>query len=231
MLKGRSMTMEKMNFASIIDSALLESEKTLDQLEALCAQAVSGGYAAVAVMPYRVKQAAKLLEGSNVRVCAAIGFPFGMTTPEVKAFEAIQAVDNGAMDIDMVINVGAIKDRNFDVVYNDIKGVVEAAKAQKSGVVVKVILETCLLTDDEKVIACKIAEQAGADFVKTSTGFNADGATVHDIELMYKAVGDKIGVKAAGRVRTYDDAVKFTNAGATRIGCSARAAACIVSGE
>ncbi len=223
--------MEKKNFASIIDSALLEPEKTLAQLEVLCAQAKSSGYAAVAVMPSRVRQAAGLLKGSGVRVCVALGFPLGMTTPEVKAFEAVQAIENGAMDIDMVINVGAIKDGDFDLVYRDIKGVADAAKAKKDGVVVKVILETCLLTDEEKVKACEIAEKAGADYVKTSTGFNADGATVRDIELMYRTVGNRIGVKAAGRVRTYEDAVRFTEAGANRIGCSARAAAAIVSGE
>lgn len=223
--------MEKKDFASIIDSALLEPEKTLAQLEVLCAQAKSSGYAAVAVMPSRVRQAADLLKGSGVRVCVALGFPLGMTTPEVKAFEAVQAIENGAMDIDMVINVGAIKDGDFDLVYRDIKGVVDAARAKKDGVVVKVILETCLLTDEEKVKACEISEKAGADYVKTSTGFNADGATVHDIELMYRTVGNRIGVKAAGRVRTYEDAVRFTEAGANRIGCSARAAAAIVSGE
>lgn len=223
--------MEKKNFAPILDSALLEPEKTLSQLEELCSQAMESGYAAVAVMPSRVAQAAKLLKGSKVRVCVALGFPLGMTTPEVKAFEAAQAIDNGAMDVDMVMNIGAMKDKDYDLVYRDIRGVVDAAKAKKPGVVVKVILETCLLTDEEKVKACEIAAKAGADYVKTSTGFNADGATVPDIELMYRTVGDRIGVKAAGRVRTYGDAVRMTEAGANRIGCSARAAAAIVRGE
>lgn len=223
--------MEKKNFAAILDSALLEPEKTLIQLEELCSQAKANGYAAVAVMPSRIKQAAELLEGSNVRVCVALGFPLGMTTPEVKAFEAGQAIDNGALDVDMVMNIGAMKDKDYDLVYRDIKGVVDVSKAKNKGVIVKVILETCLLTDEEKVKACEISLKAGADYVKTSTGFNADGATVHDIKLMYKAVGDKIGVKAAGRVRSYQDAVDMTNAGANRIGCSARAAAAIVRGE
>lgn len=221
--------MEKKNFASILDCAMLEPEATLKQLEGICLNAVKYGYAAVAVMPYRVKQAAKLLEGSGIRVCAAVGFPFGMTSSAAKAFEASQAVNDGALDVDMVINVGAIKDNNFDDVYNDIKGVVDATKSKAKNVVVKVILETCLLSDEEKIKACETALKAGADFVKTSTGFNKDGATVHDIELMKKTVGDRIGVKAAGRVRTYEDAVAFTQAGSTRLGCSARSALEIVN--
>lgn len=221
--------MEKKNFASILDCAMLEPETTLKQLEEICLNAVKYGYAAVSVMPYRVKQAAKLLEGSGIRVCAAVGFPFGMTSSAAKAFEASQAVSDGALDVDMVINVGAIKDNNFDDVYNDIKGVVDATKSKAKNVVVKVILETCLLSDEEKIKACETALKAGADFVKTSTGFNKDGATVHDIELMKKTVGDRIGVKAAGRVRTYEDAVAFTQAGSTRLGCSARSALEIVN--
>jgi deoxyribose-phosphate aldolase len=220
--------LEKKNFASILDCAMLEPETTLKQLEEICGNAVKYGYAAVAVMPYRVKQAVIFLEGSNVRVCAALGFPLGMTTPEVKAFEASQAIRDGALDVDMVINVGAIKDNNFEDVYNDIEGVVEAAKSSGKDIVVKVILETCLLTDEEKIKACETAQKAGADFVKTSTGFNKEGATIHDLELMKKTVGDHMGVKAAGKVRTYEDAVAFTQAGSTRLGCSARSALVIV---
>jgi deoxyribose-phosphate aldolase len=154
-----------------------------------------------------------------------------MTSSAAKAFEASQAVNDGALDVDMVINVGAIKDNNFDDVYDDIKGVVDATKSKAKNVVVKVILETCLLSDEEKIKACETALKAGADFVKTSTGFNKDGATVHDIELMKKTVGDRIGVKVAGRVRTYEDAVAFTQAGSTRLGCSARSALEIVNSE
>ena len=223
--------MEKRNFASIIDSSLLEPERTLEQLEELCRQARADGYAAVAVMPSRVRQAAGLLEGSGVRVCAAIGFPLGTTTPETKAFEAAQAIDNGALDVDMVMNIGALKDKDYELVYRDIRGVVDVSKAKSPDAVVKVVLETCLLTDEEKVKACEIVLKAGAVFVKTSTGFNAAGATVHDVELMYRAVGGRIGVKAAGRIRTYGDAVKLTEAGATRLGCGTGSAAAIVRGE
>ncbi len=222
--------MKKKDFSSILDSALLEPETTIQQLKELCSNAVEHGYAAVAVMPHRVKQAAKFLENSRVKVDVAVGFPFGMTTTAVKAFEAAEAIANGAMDVDMVINVGAVKDKDFDYIYNDIKAVVDASKGKNNEVIVKVILETCLLTDKEKIRVCEIAEKAGADYVKTSTGFNKDGANVHDLELMRKAVSEKVGVKAAGKVRTYEDAVAFTQAGSTRLGCSAKSALNIVRG-
>ena len=160
--------------------------------------------------------AAQALKATDVKVCTVIGFPLGANTPELKAFETNDAIQNGANEVDTVINIGALKSRNFDLVERDIRAVVEAAK----GTLVKVIIETCLLTDDEKVRACQLAQKAGADFVKTSTGFSTGGATVEDIALMRKTVGPDMGVKASGGARSYEDALAFIKAGATRIGAS-----------
>ena len=157
------------------------------------------------------------LEGTNVKTCIVVGFPLGATTKEVKAFEAKQAIENGAQEIDMVVNVGAIKSNKYDVVKDDIKAVVDAARGSA---LVKVILETCLLTDEEKVKVCEIAKEVGANFVKTSTGFSTGGATVHDIKLMRETVGPDMGVKASGAVRTAEDAKAVIEAGASRIGAS-----------
>ncbi|EUJ32098.1 deoxyribose-phosphate aldolase [Listeria floridensis FSL S10-1187] len=214
-----------MNIAKMIDHTALKPETTKVQIETLIEEAKKYQFASVCVNPTWVKLAAEKLAGSDVDVCTVIGFPLGANTSSVKAFETKDAITNGATEVDMVINIGALKDRDDELVLNDIKAVVEAA----DGVLVKVIIETCLLTDEEKVRACELAVQAGADFVKTSTGFSTGGATVHDIQLMRETVGPNIGVKASGGVRTKDDVLKMIEAGATRIGASAGVA--IVSGE
>jgi len=191
----------------------------------LLSEAREYDFASVCVNPTWVKHAKTGLEGSDVKVCTVVGFPLGATTSAVKAFETKEAVQNGADEIDMVINVGALKSGNLDLVESDIRAVVEAA----NGTLVKVILETCLLTDEEKVKACQLAQKAGADFVKTSTGFSTGGATVEDVALMRKTVGPDMGVKASGGARSYEDALAFIEAGATRIGTSAGVA--IMKGE
>ncbi len=208
-----------MDLAKTIDHTLLKPDATQDQIAQLCFEARKYSFASVCVNPTWVELCAKLLEGSSVKVCSVIGFPLGANMPEVKAFETQEAIDHGATEIDMVINIGALKARDLDLVAGDIRGVVTAAHAH--GALVKVIIEAVLLTDEEKTIACLLAKEAGADFVKTSTGFASGGATVHDVELMRKAVGPEMGVKAAGGVRTYEDAEKMIRAGATRIGASA----------
>lgn len=205
--------------ARMIDHTLLKPEVTHDQIVALCDEARAHRFASAAVNPSYVALAAKLLaDADGVVVCTVAGFPLGATTPEVKAFEAEQALVNGAHDIDMVQNVGALKSGDLDLLRRDIAAVVAVVHAH--GGICKVILETGLLTDDEKVTACRIAQEAGADFVKTSTGFGPGGATVHDIALMRRTVGPDMGVKASGGVRSYADALALVEAGATRIGTS-----------
>ncbi len=208
-----------LNLAGMIDHTLLKPDATPDQIAQLCFEARKYGFASVCVNPGWVQLCSQLLQGSPVKVCTVIGFPLGATAPEVKAFETQTAIDHGATEIDMVINIGALKARDLDLVAKDIRGVVQAAHAR--GPIVKVILETVLLTDEEKTIGCLISKEAGADFVKTSTGFAGGGATVHDIELMRRVVGPEMGVKASGGVRTYEDAESMVKAGATRIGASA----------
>lgn len=210
--------MDKKIIASMIDHTALKPETTCEEIEKLCREAIEHGFASVCVNPYYVRKVSEMLADTSVKACTVIGFPLGANTMDVKAFEAQKAVADGADEVDMVINVGALKDKNYDLVYNDIRCVVEAVKEKA---LVKVIIETCLLTDDEKVKACQLSMEAGAHFVKTSTGFNKGGATAHDIELMRKTVGKEIGVKASGGVRTYEDAVSMINAGASRIGASA----------
>jgi deoxyribose-phosphate aldolase len=210
---------QNLELASMIDHTLLKAEATPDQVAQLCFEARKYGFASVCINPAWVELSAKLLEGSPVKVCTVIGFPLGATAPEVKAFETGNSIDHGATEIDMVINIGALKARDLELVARDIRGVVTAAHAKKA--IVKVIIEAVLLTDEEKSIACLLSKEAGADFVKTSTGFASGGATVHDVELMRRAVGAEMGVKAAGGVRTYEDAEKLVKAGATRIGASA----------
>lgn len=205
--------------ARMIDHTLLKPDATPDQIATLCFEARRYQFASVCVNPAWVKLCAQLLEGSPVKVCTVIGFPLGATESHVKAFEAGNAIDQGATEIDMVINIGALKARELELVAQDIRGVVSVAHARDS--LVKVILETTLLTDEEKTIACMLSKEAGADFVKTSTGFAGGGATVHDVELMRRVVGPEIGVKASGGVRTYEDAENMIKAGATRIGASA----------
>ncbi|WP_347722693.1 deoxyribose-phosphate aldolase [Lysinibacillus capsici] len=208
--------MEK-NFARMIDHTLLKAEATKEQIEKLCDEAKQFNFASVCVNPTWVKRSSELLQGTDVLVCTVIGFPLGANTPAVKAFEAKDAIANGAKEVDMVINIGALKDKNYDLVQADIAAVVEAAK---DSALVKVIIESCLLTDEEKVKACELAVAAGADYVKTSTGFSTGGATAEDIALMRKTVGPELGVKASGGVRSLEDMKKMVEAGATRIGAS-----------
>ena len=191
----------------------------------MLSEAVEYKFASVCVNPTWVAHCSKTLAGTGVKVCTVVGFPLGANTSSVKAFETKDAIANGADEIDMVINVGQLKSGQYEVVKADIRAVVEASQDK----LVKVIIETCLLTNDEKVKACQLAVSAGADFVKTSTGFSAAGATVEDIVLMRETVGPNIGVKAAGGARSYEDAEAFIEAGATRIGTSSGVA--IVSGE
>lgn len=206
-----------MELNQYIDHTLLKADAKKEQIKVLCEEAKKYHFKSVCIQPTWVKQAAEWLEGSGVEVCTVIGFPLGTNTSSVKAFEAKEAVANGATEVDMVINIGAAKDQDWDLVKSDIAAVVEAVPAE---VVVKVIIETCLLTDDEKVKACELAEEAGADFVKTSTGFSTGGATVADIGLMRKNVSDKMGVKASGGVSNRQEALAMIEAGATRIGAS-----------
>lgn len=208
-----------LSLASMIDHTLLKPDATPDQIAQLCFEARKHGFASVCVNPTHVKLCADLLRGTPVKVCTVIGFPLGATPPEVKVFEAQTAMSQGATEIDMVINIGALKAGDYDLVARDIRGVVLACQAK--GALVKVIIETALLTDEEKVKACLLAKEAGANFVKTSTGFSSGGATVEDVALMRRVVGPTIGVKAAGGVKNLQDAEGLVKAGATRIGASA----------
>ena len=207
------------SLAHTIDHTLLKPEATQDQIAQLCFEARKYGFASVCVNPANVKLCADLLKGSGVPVCAVIGFPLGATPTEVKVFEAQKAIREGASELDMVINVGAVKSRDYELVRNDIAALARACHAGNA--ILKVIIEAALLTDEEKVIACQIAKVAGADFVKTSTGFGPGGATPEDVALMRHVVGPSMGVKAAGGIRTYADAQKMIAAGASRIGASA----------
>lgn len=206
-----------MNIAGMIDHTLLKPDASKDGVMKLVEEAKKYEFASVCVNPTWVKLAAEQLEGSKVKVCTVIGFPLGATTSAVKAFETKDAIANGATEVDMVINIGALKDKRDDEVLEDIKAVVNAAAGKA---LVKVIIETCLLTDEEKVRACELSVKAGADFVKTSTGFSTGGATKEDIALMRKTVGENTGVKASGGVRSKEDMDAMIEAGATRIGAS-----------
>lgn len=201
---------------SYIDNTLLKQDATPEQIERICAESVELKCASVCVNPSYVPLVSKCLQGSGVKVCTVIGFPLGMNDSKVKAFEAALAAEQGADELDMVINVGRLKAGETDYVKSDIEAVVKAS----AGKLVKVIIETCLLTDEEKVTACRLAKEAGADYVKTSTGFSTAGATAQDVALMRKTVGPEMGVKAAGGIRDYDTAVAMIEAGATRIGAS-----------
>jgi deoxyribose-phosphate aldolase len=215
------------SIANLIDHTALKADTTKEQILTLCAEAKQYSFASVCVNPTWVKLAAEQLqEAEKVKVCTVIGFPLGANTPEVKAIETSNAIENGATEVDMVINIAALKEQNDELVERDIQAVVEAAKGKA---LTKVIIETSLLTDEEKVRACEIAVKVGADFVKTSTGFSTGGATVEDIALMRKTVGPTIGVKASGGVRDLEGAKAMVEAGATRIGASAGVA--IVNGE
>ncbi len=201
----------------MIDHTLLKQDATKQQIEKLCAEAKEYVFASVCVNPTWVKTSAELLTGTPVKVCTVIGFPLGASTPETKAFETKDAIQNGAGEIDMVLNVGALKSEDLALVKRDIEAVVEAAKGKA---IVKVILETCLLTKEEIKVASQLSKDAGADFVKTSTGFSTGGATVEDVTLMREVVGPNLGVKASGAVRSLEDVEKMIEAGATRIGAS-----------
>lgn len=207
------------NIAGMIDHTLLKPDATPDQIAQLCYEARKYGFASVCINPGHVKLCADLLRGTQVKVCTVIGFPLGATAPEVKAYEAETALRDGATEIDMVINIGALKGGDHSWVARDIRGVVETTHA--AGALVKVIIETALLTDEEKVTACLLAKEAGADYVKTSTGFAGGGATVDDVALMRRVVGPEMGVKASGGVHSFEEAQSMVAAGATRIGASA----------
>ncbi len=204
-----------MKYNKYIDHTILKADATKADVIKICDEAIQYDFASVCINPCWVSFAADYLKDSDVNVCTVIGFPLGANTSSVKAFEAKEAVDNGADEVDMVINIGALKAGDEETVYQDIKAVVEATDK-----LTKVIIETCLLTDEEKVIACKLAKKAGADFVKTSTGFSTGGATVHDVALMKETVGDELKVKASGGVRSYEDMLAVIEAGASRIGTS-----------
>ena len=205
------------DMAKYIDHTYLKPEASVNEIRKICDEAKKYHCASVCVNPSYIQYVGQQLEGSGVTPCCVIAFPFGTSTPEAKAFEASDAASKGAREIDMVINVGAIKSGDWLLVKRDIEGVVNAVKGRAK---VKVIIEACLLTDEEKVKACTVAKLAGAAFVKTSTGYSTGGATVEDVRLMRETVGPEMGVKASGGVRTYDDAVAMLKAGANRLGCS-----------
>ncbi len=204
--------------AKYIDHTNLKAFATREDIKKLCDEAKEYGFYAVCVNPYRVKDAKEFLEGTDIKIASVVGFPLGATFTETKVQEAIMAVRNGADEIDMVMNIGAMKDGDYEVVERDIREVVEAVHPM--GAKVKVIIETCYLTDEEKVKACELAKKAGADFVKTSTGFGSAGAKVEDVKLMRSVVGNDMGVKAAGGIHNAKEAIAMIEGGATRIGAS-----------
>lgn len=215
-----------MNLAKYIDHTILKPDTTKEAVVQICSEAKEYGFFSVCVNPYYVSVVAKELEGSDVKVCSVIGFPLGANTSQIKAAETKKSIADGANEIDMVINVSALKNKDFDFVRSDIKAVVDALEGKA---ILKVILENCLLTKEEIEIACKLSVEAGAHFVKTSTGFSSGGATAEDISLMRKTVGPNLGVKASGGVRDRETAIAMIEAGASRIGASASIA--IVKGE
>jgi len=206
-----------MNIAKYIDHTILKPEATVEEVKKLCREAREYNFASVCVNGCHAKFVSTELAGTDVKTCVVVGFPLGAMTKETKAFETKNAIENGASEIDMVINIGALIDRNYALVKEDIEAVVNVAKGKA---IVKVIMETCLLSNEEKIKACEISKEANADFVKTSTGFSCGGATKEDIALMRKTVGETLGVKASGGVRDYKTAMEMINAGASRIGSS-----------
>lgn len=207
-----------MDIQSYIDHTLLKPEATEEQIVKICEEAKQNKFASVCVNPFYASLVRRNLEGSNVKTCVVIGFPLGANTKEVKAFETENAIENGAQEVDMVINIGALKDKKYNVVEEDIKAVVEKAKGRA---LVKVIIECCLLNEEEIVKACELSVKAGADFVKTSTGFSSGGAREEDVALMRKTVGAEVGVKASGGIRDFKTTKAMIEAGANRIGASA----------
>lgn len=209
--------MDKRKLSSYIDHTLLKPEATADQIDLLCAQARQHGFASVCVLPYWVRRSAQQLKESPVKVGTVVGFPLGGNTASIKVKESSQAVSDGAQEIDMVINIGALKSGSFDQVHKEIEAVVREVEGEA---LVKVIIETALLNPEEKRVACQIAVAAGAHFVKTSTGFSGGGATVEDVRLIKEIVGERAGIKASGGIRTYSAAIGLIQAGATRLGTS-----------
>ncbi len=212
--------MNKLTLARHIDHTLLKPDATEGELVKLCAEAKENHFFSVCINPCNIEKAKELLKGTDTKICTVVGFPLGQMTTEAKSFETKEAVFLGAEEVDMVINVGKLKDQDYDYVLEDIRAVVLAA----GGVLTKVIIETCLLTDEEKVKACQLAQDAGADFVKTSTGFSKAGATKEDIKLMRETVGEHMGVKASGGIRSLHDAMTMIDHGASRLGLSASVA-------
>ena len=212
--------MDKKRLAGMMDHTILKATATPAQVEAVCREALAIGAASVCINPCNVALTSRLLSGSGVKVCTVVGFPLGANTPETKAFETADAVQKGAQEIDMVVNIGALIAGDHDTVYRDIKGVVDAAK----GNLVKVIIETCYLNEDQIRAACELCLKAGADFVKTSTGFGTAGATPEHVRLMRSVVGQHMKIKAAGGIRTYQDALNMIDASADRLGVSASVA-------
>ena len=206
-----------MDINSMIDHTLLKANSSKEDIELLCNEAIKYQFAAVCVNPYYIPLCKKSLKGTEVKIATVIGFPLGANTKDTKAFETMDAINKGADEIDMVINISALKDGDYQIVKEDIKSVIEAANNRA---IVKVIIETCLLDDEEKQKACQLALEAGADFVKTSTGFSTAGATVEDVKLMKSVVGDKMQVKASGGIRDLETAKMMIEAGATRLGTS-----------
>ena len=207
----------ELNINTYIDHTILKADATQAAVKKICDEAKEDQFASVCVNPTNVAQVAAELKGSGVKACCVVGFPLGATPSAVKAFETERVIALGAQEVDMVINIGAAKDGDWDLVESDIAAVVTASEGKA---LVKVIIETCLLTDEEKVLACECAKSAGAGFVKTSTGFSTGGATEADVKLMRQTVGQDIGVKASGGIKSYEDAVKMIKAGATRLGTS-----------
>lgn len=215
--------MEHKDIYKMIDHTLLKQDATSEEIKKLCKEALEYNFASVCVNPTNVELAAKILNGSLVKVCTVIGFPLGANTTKIKVLEAKDAIENGATEVDMVINIGRLKDKDYDYVKKDIEAVVNEVKGKA---LIKVIIETCLLADEEKVIACKLASEAKADFVKTSTGFSTGGATPFDVKLMRETVGENMGVKASGGVRASEYAKELIKNGANRIGASASIKIC-----
>lgn len=206
-----------MKFNKYFDHTILKADATAEQVEKVCREAIEYDFASVCVNQYRTKMVADILRDTDVKVCTVVGFPLGAVSTAVKKYETECAMNDGADEIDMVINIGALKDGDYDYVLSDIKGVRETC----TDITLKVIIETCLLSDEEKRQACLLAEKAGADFVKTSTGFSTGGAKTEDVALMRDTVGDRLRVKASGGIHTYDEAMSMINAGADRLGTSA----------
>ncbi|MGM0472007.1 MAG: deoxyribose-phosphate aldolase [Bacillota bacterium] len=225
------MAIKPKDMAKMLDHTILKADATIEEVKEKCEEAKEYEFASVCVNPCFVPFANKLLSGTSVKVGTVVGFPLGGMTTETKAFETKNAIKNGAQEIDMVANIGAIKSGEFEVVHDDIKAVVDATKVAgvTRDIITKVIIETCYLTEDEKVKVSEIIKDVGADFVKTSTGFGPEGATVEDVNLIRKTVGRPIGVKAAGGISNFDDALDMLDAGANRIGSSSGVA--IVTGE